>query len=68
MKGRKLGLKSMIWSRRKIQPEQNEETRIHKKEERLRNFWDNFKCTNIQFTRLPEGEVEEQELETYLNK
>ena len=24
-----------------IQPEQNEETRIQKSEERLRNFWDN---------------------------
>ena len=25
-----------------IQPEQNEETRIQKNEERLRNLWDNF--------------------------
>ena len=30
-----------------IQPEQNEETRILKNEERLRNLWDNFKCSNI---------------------
>ena len=30
-----------------IQPEQNEETRIPKNEERLRNLWDNFKCSNI---------------------
>ena len=30
-----------------IQPEQNEETRIQKNEERLRNLWDNFKCSNI---------------------
>ena len=30
-----------------IQPEPNEETRIQKNEERLRNFWDNFKCSNI---------------------
>ena len=30
-----------------IQPEQNEETRIQKTEERLRNLWDNFKCSNI---------------------
>ena len=31
-----------------IQLEQNEETRIQKKnEERLRNLWDNFKCSNI---------------------
>ena len=29
-----------------IQPEQKEE-RIHKNEERLRNLWDNFKCSNI---------------------
>ena len=31
-----------------IQPECNEETRIQKNEERLRNFWDNFKHTNPQ--------------------
>ena len=30
-----------------IQLEQNEETRIQKYEERLRNLWDNFKCSNI---------------------
>ena len=30
-----------------IQPEQNEETRIQKNEDRLRNLWDNFKCPNI---------------------
>ena len=30
-----------------IQPEQNEETRIQKNKERLRNLWDNFKCSNI---------------------
>ena len=30
-----------------IQPEQNEETRIQKYEESLRNLWDNFKCSNI---------------------
>ena len=29
-----------------IRPEQNEETKIQKKEERLRNLWDNFKCSN----------------------
>ena len=31
-----------------IQLEWNEETRIQKNEERLRNFWDNFKHSNIQ--------------------
>ena len=30
-----------------IQPEQNEETRIQKNEERLRNLWDNLKHSNI---------------------
>ena len=30
-----------------IQTEQNEETRIEKNEEKLRNLWDNFKCPNI---------------------
>ena len=32
---------------RNIQPEQNEETRIKKNEERLRNFQDIFQCSNI---------------------
>ena len=48
---------------RNIQPEQNEETRIQKNEERLRNLQDNFKCSNIQITGMPEGEEEEQEIE-----
>ena len=46
-----------------IQPEQNEETRIQKDEKRLRNFWENFKPSNIQVIRVPEGEEEEQEIE-----
>ena len=49
-----------------IQPEQNEETRIQKNEERLRNLQDNFKCSNIQIIGLPEGEEEEQEIENLL--
>ena len=32
---------------RNIQPEQNKETRIQKYEERLRNLWNNFKCSNM---------------------
>ena len=39
-----------------IQPEQNEETRIQKNEEKLRNLQDNFKCSNIQIIGVPEGE------------
>ena len=32
---------------RRIQPEQNEETKIQKNEEKLRNLQDIFKCSNI---------------------
>ena len=39
-----------------IQPEKNEETRIQKYEERLRNLQDNFKCSNIRIIKVPEGE------------
>ena len=46
-----------------IQPERNEETRILKNEERLRNLWDNFKCSNIWIIGMPEGEEQEQEIE-----
>ena len=46
-----------------IQPEQNEETRIQKNEERLRNLRDNFKHSNIRIIDIPEGEEEEQEIE-----
>ena len=45
------------------QLEQNEETRIQKNEERLRNLWDNFKSFNIQIIGVPEGEEQEQEVE-----
>ena len=46
-----------------IQPEQNEETRIQKNEERLRNLQDIFKCSNIRVIGVPEGEEEEQKIE-----
>ena len=45
-----------------IQLEQKEETRIQKNEERVRNLWDNYKCSNIQIIGEPEGE-QEQEIE-----
>ena len=51
-----------------IQPEKNEETRIQKNEERLRNLWDILKHSNIWIIGVPEGEEEEQILKTYLNK
>ena len=45
---------------RNIQPEQNEEIRIQKNEERLRN---NFESSNIRIIGVPEGEEEEQKIE-----
>ena len=48
---------------RNIQPEKNEETRILKNEERLRNLQDIFKCSNIRIVGVPEGEEEEQKIE-----
>ena len=48
------------------QPEQNEETRIQKNEERLRNRRDNFKHSSIRNIGVPEGEEEEQEMENLL--
>ena len=45
-----------------IQPEENEETKIQKYEERLRNLQDNFRHSNIQIIGVPEGEEEEQEI------
>ena len=48
---------------RNIRPEQNEETRIQKNEERLRNLQDIFKCSSNWIIGVPEGEEEEQETE-----
>ena len=39
-----------------IQPEQNEDTRIQKREERLTNLWDSLKHSNIQIIGVPKGE------------
>ena len=50
------------------QPQQNEETRIQKEEERLRNLWDNFKHSDIWILGVPEGEKEEQEIENLFEK
>ena len=48
---------------RNIQPEKNEETRMQKNEEMLRNLQDIFKRSNIWIIGVPEGEVEEQQIE-----
>ena len=51
-----------------IQPEKNEETRIQKNEERLRNLQDNCKHSNICIVGVPEGEEEDQEIENLFEK
>ena len=48
---------------RNIQPEKNEETRIQKNEERLRNLQDILKHSNIRIMGVPEEEEEEQKIE-----
>ena len=48
---------------RNIESEKNEETRIQKNEERLRNLQDNFKHSNFQIIGVPEGEEQQQEIE-----
>ena len=53
---------------RNIQPEKNEDTRIRKNEERLRNLQDILKRSNIRIIGVPEGEEEEQEIENLLEK
>ena len=66
MKGRKLGLKSMVWTRRKKQTSNQKRMKkqeCKKNEERLRKLRDNFKRSNIRIIKVPEGEEEEQEIE-----
>ena len=53
---------------RNIQPEKNEETRIRKNEERLRNLQDILKRSNIWIIGVPEGEEEDQEIENLFEK
>ena len=52
---------------RNIQPEKNEETRIRKNEERLRNLQDILKRSNIRIIGVP-GEEEEQKIENLLEQ
>ena len=46
-----------------IHPAQNEETRIQKNEESLRNLQDIYKHSNIRIIGVPGGQEEEQEME-----
>ena len=51
-----------------IQPEQNEETRIQKNEERLRNLQDILKLSNIESWGCQKEKRKSKKLKTYLNK
>ena len=53
---------------RNIQPEKNEETRIWKNEERLRNLQDILKCSNIWIIGVPGGEEEDQKIENLFER
>ena len=53
-------IKSTIWNTSK--------EKAFKNEERLRNFWDNFKHSNIQIIGVSEGEEEEQEIENFFEQ
>ena len=53
---------------RNMKPELNEETRIQKNEEGLRNLQDIFKHSNIRIIGVPEGEEEEQKIENSLEQ
>ena len=53
---------------RNVRPERNEETRIQKNEERLRNLQDILKCSNIHIIGVPEGKRKSKKLKTYLEK
>ena len=67
--GRKLGLKSIVWTRRK--KETSNQKRMKKQEfKKLRRGLGtlNFKHSNIQIIGVPEGEVEEPVIENLFEK
>ena len=51
-----------------MQPEQNEEIKIQKNKERLRDLQDNFKHTDIWIKGVSEEEEERQEIENIFEK
>ena len=61
-KGKETGTQIKGMEEINIQLEENEKTRIQKNKERLKNFWDNIKLSNIRIIGVPEGEEEEREI------
>ena len=71
MMGRKLELKSTVWTRRKKETSNQKRMKKHefkKNEERRRNLQDIFKHSNIQIIGVPEGEEQEQDIESLLEQ
>ena len=64
----RIQINSLEKEERNIQPEKNEETRIQKNEERLRNLQDILKRSNIRIIGVPEGQEEELEIENLFEK
>ena len=58
--GRKMGLKSTIWTETFNQNRMKKQE--FKNEDRLRNLQDNFKCYNIQIIGVSEEEEGDQEI------
>ena len=48
------------------QSEQQEEKRIQKNKDSVRNLWDNFKRSNIHIIGAPEGKRKSKKLKIYL--
>ena len=54
----------MIWNIRKHKAtnQNNKKKGIQENEGSVRSLWDNFKCTKILMTGVPEGEEKEQDI------
>ena len=71
MKGRKPGLKSTVWTRRKketVNQNRMKKKEFEKNEERLRILQDTFKRSNVQIVDVPGREEEEQEVEQIMKE
>ena len=65
VRGRKLELKSTVWTRRKKETSNQKRMKKQefKKNERLRDLQDIFKRSNIQIIGIPEAEEEDQKID-----
>ena len=48
--------------------EQNEEERMKRNEDSLRDLWDHIKCNNIRIIVVPEEKRERKDLRKYLER